>query len=333
MKKTIKILNFVFILILLTTITSCKKKKAVESSFPEIVNQLTSYKLVGRLESNFPSGMKESNITTYYRSPGEYRVEIQNPNVNETQIMVKNNEGVYVLIPSIHKTFKVNSTWPSNMSYPYLLQSLSNDIVSEENIITTKEGNNTVLELKAKLFNEDETTTQKIIFDENKMPKEVLLYDGSKNLLSRFIIETIEKNIELSNELFNVSESLQTLYVYYQANPMEFERTLTYPTYFPEGSHLKEEKITGSSINRFALMKFSGSTNYTIVQKFVNLSSDEVVEYVNGNIYIMGGVFSFINDNNIQFYENGVEYMIASNEISCLEMIKMGDSLRYTESK
>ena len=80
-------------------------------------------------------------------------------------------------------------------------------------------------------------------------------------------------------------------------------------------------------------MKFSGSTNYTIVQKFVNLSSDEVVEYVNGNIYIMGGVFSFINDNNIQFYENGVEYMIASNEISCLEMIKMGDSLRYIESK
>ena len=55
--------NDTAVLILLTTITSCKKKKAVESSFPEIVNQLTSYKLVGRLESNFPSGMKESNIT------------------------------------------------------------------------------------------------------------------------------------------------------------------------------------------------------------------------------------------------------------------------------
>lgn len=144
------------------TLTGCKKKKQVETTFPEIVNKLTSYKLVGRLESTFPSGTKECNVTTYYRSPGEYRVEIQNPNVNETQIMVKNNSGVYVIIPSINKTFKVNSSWPENMSYPYLLQSLSNDIVQDSNLRTTTEGKSTIVELKAKLFTEDETTTQKL---------------------------------------------------------------------------------------------------------------------------------------------------------------------------
>lgn len=76
--------------------------------------------------------------------------------------MVKNNSGVYVIIPSINKTFKVNSSWPENMSYPYLLQSLSNDIVQDSNLRTTTEGKSTIVELKAKLFTEDETTTQKL---------------------------------------------------------------------------------------------------------------------------------------------------------------------------
>ena len=126
-----------------------------------------------------------------------YRVELQNPNTVETQIMIKNADGVYVLVPSINKTFKVNSSWPANSSYPYLLQSISNDIISDSNMITKKEGKDTTLELKAKLFNGDQNTTQKIIFDENKMPKEVLLYDKNHNLLTRFVVKSIEQNLSL----------------------------------------------------------------------------------------------------------------------------------------
>ena len=156
-----------------------------------------------------------------------YRVELQNPNTVETQIMIKNADGVYVLVPSINKTFKVNSSWPANSSYPYLLQSISNDIISDSNMITKKEGKDTTLELKAKLFNGDQNTTQKIIFDENKMPKEVLLYDKNHNLLTRFVVKSIEQNPSLDQQLFKTTESLETLNVYYKENPIEYERLVT----------------------------------------------------------------------------------------------------------
>ncbi len=333
MKKILKLSYLIITILILFTTVSCKKKKNVVATFPEIVNKLTSYKLVGRLESTFPSGTKECNVTTYYRSPSEYRVEIQNPNVNETQIMVKNNSGVYVIIPSINKTFKVNSNWPANTSYPYLLHSLSNDIVEDSNLTTTKEGNNTIIELKAKLFNEDDQTTQKIIFDENNLPKEVLTYDKNKNLLTRFIVQSIDQNPSLNDELFNAAETLETMAVSYEQNPLTFERMISYPTYYPEGTSLKEENITGDANNKLAIMNFSGSSNFTIVEKFANYSKNSKCEYVNGDIYIMGGVFTFVNGNNIQFYENGVEYIIASNSVECMEMIKMAESLRITESK
>lgn len=247
--------------------------------------------------------------------------------------MIKNADGVYVLVPSINKTFKVNSSWPANSSYPYLLQSISNDIISDSNMITKKEGKDTTLELKAKLFNGDQNTTQKIIFDENKMPKEVLLYDKNHNLLTRFVVKSIEQNPSLDQQLFKTTESLETLNVYYKENPIEYERLVTYPTYYPEGTALKEEVITGDAMNKFAIMKFGGTTNYTIIQKFINDSEDQVVEYVNGDVYIMGGAFAFINENNICFYTDGIQYTIASNEVEVMEMIKMGESLKTTDIK
>lgn len=334
MKKSILYLCLSTIFFLsLSGLMSCKNSKPVEDSFPDIVNSLTSYKLTGRLESNFPSGTKECNVTTYYKAPNLYRVELQNPNTTETQIMVKNDTGVYVLVPSVNKTFKVNSSWPANSSYPYLLQSLSNDIVSDTNMISNKEGNNTTLELKAKLFNNDENTTQKIIFDENKMPKEVLLYDSNHNLITRFVVTNIETNIDMETSLFEANKLQETLLEYYVSNPVEFDRLIRYPSYYPDGTSLNEEVISGTSKDKMAVMKFTGTTNYTIVQQFVHLTEENVCEYVNGDIYVMGGCFTFVNDNNITFYDEGVQYIIASNEVEVFEMIKMGESLKATNDK
>lgn len=332
-RKIFKICFIISILLLGLSISSCKNNNPVEESFPEIVNNLESYKLTGRLESNFPSGTKECNITTYYKAPNMYRVELQNPNTVETQIIIKNETGVFVLVPSINKTFKVNSSWPNTSSYPYLLQSLSNDIISDTNMITKKEGNDTTLELKARLHHSDSNTTQKIVFGDDKMPKEILMYDQNQNLINRFVVNSIEQNASIDDSLFVANESMDVLYEYFKENPMEYDRLVSYPTYYPEETSLVEESITGDSENRVAIMKFSGTTNYTIVQKFINCYDESMVEYVNGDIYIMGGVCAFVNENNIIFYSDGVQYTIASNNVDILEMIKMGDSLTNTDIK
>ncbi len=332
MKKIFKFLCIVISIFMSICLTSCKKKDDVNKSFVEVINNLSSYKLVGKLESNFPSGTKECVVTTYYKSPNMYRVELLNPNSVESQIMVKNNTGVYVLIPSVNKTFKVNSAWPANSSYPYLLQSIANDVVSDENMVLTKEGNDTILELKAKLFNKD-GVTQKVVLDSNMMPKQVFLYNNNHDLISTFTVNSIEKNAKLDDNLFNTSETLETLNVYYKENPLEYDRTVNYPTYYPEGTSLKEESITGSGDNKFAVMTFSGAVNYTITQKYINDNEDLITEYVNGDIYVSGGTFIFANINNITFYSDGIQYTIASNDIETLEMIKMGDSLNSNDIK
>lgn len=329
--KKIKNILMIILFCLTIGISSCKKKVDINESFVEVVNKLSSYKMVGKLESYFPSGTKECVVTTYYKSPNMYRVEILNPNSVESQIMVKNSNGVYVLIPSVNKTFKVNSSWPLNSSYPYLLQSVANDIVSDDNIITKKEGNDTILELKAKLFNK-EGLTQKVILDQDMMLKNIYLYNNNHDLIFTYTVTSLEKDAKLDDALFNIDETLETFNNYYKDNPISYDRTINYPTYFPEGSSLKEEVISGKDNNKFAVMVFSGSTNYTITQKFIN-QDEENTEYISGDIYINGGIYTFVNQNNITFYNEGIQYTIASNEVDILEMLKMGESLDSDETK
>ena len=157
MRKNRKIIILIMLL-MISLLTSCKKNVNIVESFPEKITNLNSYKIVGKLETMFPTGTKECEVTAYYQKPDLFRVEIKNPNVEELQVIIKNVEGVFVIVPSINKTFKVNGTWPINSSYPYLLQSLSKDILSDDAKEITKDETVTKYKLNAQLFDWKVTT-------------------------------------------------------------------------------------------------------------------------------------------------------------------------------
>lgn len=318
---------------LLLTFTSCKKGERVVQDFPTVVTNLESYKVTGKLYSMFPSGTKECVVTVYYQKPDFYRVEVDNAVLSDKQIVMKNEEGVHILVPSVNKTFKVKSSWPFNSSYPYLLQSLSKDMLSDENKVTILGEETSTVEIKAKVFENALPSTQKIVFN-NKTgyPNEVLVYDENANLLTKFVFENIEINKELDKDLFNVEKTLTSMREYYHDIVETYVRTITYPTYYPEGVKLKEELINNKTA-KTAIMKYEGETSFTIIEQYLMDSSTVVTSFVDGDIYIMGGTIALINNNTVFFGEQGVEYTIASNNMHVIEMIKMGDSLLVGSEK
>ena len=187
--------------------------------------------------------------------------------------------------------------------------------------------------LKAKLFNREDGNTQKIIFGENNLPKEIFIYNKNNELLSNFKITSLEENISVDDTLFDTNDTLETLNTYYQENPLTYDRTINYPTYYPEGTSLKEEVIKGEMLNKYAIMTFAGNVNYTITQKYLNNNEVQSVEYLCGDIYVAEGTFIVVDTNNITFYNEGIQYTIASNDIELIEMIKMANSFKTSDIK
>lgn len=333
-KKILKLILMVLVLFCCLTISACKKEQNLVSSFSENVNKLNTYKLSGTLESNFPSGTKVSNVTVYYKKPDLYRVELILPNSLEKQVILKNNEGVYVLIPSINKNFKVSSKWPLTSSYPYLLQSLSKDMIADQDKKMEITENYTEYQLKAKLFDNAEETYQKIIFD-NKTgyPQEVSIYKIDNTLITHFKVESLELDIELKDELFENNKTMETLKEVLPDEGIEFDRALSYPTYCPEGLMLKEEVKTGSETNKRIILTYSGTSFITILEEFITPQETLKTEYIDGDIYVLGGVAAIVSEDTIKFYEAGIEYTLASINTDKTELVWIGDSLRLNTEK
>jgi len=107
--------------------------------------------VVGRLSSNLEestsylaSGImeveSEGQVHTYFveigfAQPHYYRVTMRNEATGNEQVILKNDEGVFVLTPALNKQFKFQSEWPLTSSQVYLYQSLLTDILNAETTV------------------------------------------------------------------------------------------------------------------------------------------------------------------------------------------------------
>lgn len=322
----------IFLLMMIFMVTGCKNSTKKLEEFPEIVSKLENYKVTGKLYSVFPTGTKESLITVYYQKPNMYRVEIDNSTNGDKQIILKNNSDVYVLLPSVNKSFKLKSGWPINSSYPYLLESIAKDYVNDDNKTVTKEDKTTTVEMKVKLFDNASVSKEKVVFsNETGLPQEVLLYDDNQNLTSRFVYMNIEQNIKMDSTLFNKDEVMTLAYETYST--IEHKREKTYPTYYPEDSKLNDEKTISEDNERTYIMTFTGIVNYTIIEQEVIKKEQERTTYLDGDIYILGDAVAVLNDKMVTFFQGGMEYIVASKEVETNELLKMSYSLMVDQEK
>ena len=51
---------------------------------------------------------------------------------DQSQIILRNEEGVFVLTPALNKSFRFQSDWPQNSSQAYLYESLVRDILQDK---------------------------------------------------------------------------------------------------------------------------------------------------------------------------------------------------------
>lgn len=71
------------------------------------------------------------DVTVWYQAPHYYRIALTNPKKDITQIVLRNDDGVFVLTPHLNKSFRFQSEWPDNQGQVYLYQSLMQGILAD----------------------------------------------------------------------------------------------------------------------------------------------------------------------------------------------------------
>lgn len=329
-----KILMVLFLSILCAFFAAgCNNNKAEKEFLNEMTN-VSSYKAEGVMETFYNNSRKQNEFTVYYKNPDLIKVVIGSVENDEKQIILKNAEGVYVLIPAVNKNFKIKSTWPENASYPYLLQSLAKDIANEENLIKSELEDKYSVETKTKLHADATAVSQKIFFSKDtNLPLEVLVYDDNGDLYIRCVFTKIDLNSNVSDDEFKVDKSMQVIREEYEDGIIYEDREVSLPVYYPEGSTLESQQTSsnqeGTEVR--SVMKFGGEVGFTLIQEFINDRDVPVYQEENGDVFMVMGNIGIIKDNTLHVIYRGIEYTLASNDITYDEMFKIVASYMVEE--
>lgn len=330
MKKII----FLGIIIMMIFITGCGKKDAndIIKDLDKKISSSSTYNLEGKLQITNNDDTYYYDVVVSYKKPNNYRVSLINNANDHEQIILKNDDGVYVVTPSLNKSFKFQSDWPNNNSQIYLLGSLLKDInndnertveeVKDGYLITTKVtySNNTNLVKQKILLNKNLEIQSVEVLDSNDVPHMVMKFD-SIDMKANFdddffdldsIIEQIDTNNENNNEKTEESSSIDDI---------------IYPLYIPTGTALVDKEKVSKTDGERIILTFDGEKPFLLVEETVSIEEEFSVIPTYGEPLLLADTVAALSSNSISWVSNGIEYYIVSDAMSQVELIEIANSI------
>ncbi len=172
------------------------------SKFEKKVENAKSYTLKGNMEILSNEETFTYSIEANHLEDDYYKVTLVNQTNNHEQIILKNGDGVYVVTPTLNKSFKFQSEWPSNSSQSYILSSLLNDIKNDENVSIEDQDQNYVIKTAVNYPNNSALTYQKVYFDKDMNLEKVEVYDSEDIVNIKVVFSSVDLKAGLSEDDF-----------------------------------------------------------------------------------------------------------------------------------
>ena len=201
---------FIILFICCLLITGCSNTKNIKKNFVNRVDGANSYKLNGTLSINNNDDVYNYSVEVGYKKDDYYKVTLKNKANNHVQIILKTDDGVYVLTPSLNKSFKFQSDWPYNNSQIYLLDAISSDIKNDKDSEISKKDNKYFLMTKVNYSNNSRLIKQKLEFDEEFNLSKVIVYDKDGIEVMTMKFDKIKLNCKFSKEYFDVDSIIDS---------------------------------------------------------------------------------------------------------------------------
>jgi outer membrane lipoprotein-sorting protein len=316
--------------------------------------EMSEADVVGRLSSNLEestsylaSGImeveSEGQIHTYFvevgfAKPELYRVTMRNEATGNEQVILKNDEGVFVLTPALNKQFKFQSEWPLTSSQVYLYQSLLMDILNAETTVFEVLDEAYVFTIGADYHANSELVEQVMQFErKNLTPTLIEVRDAEGIARLKMQFNSFEWNNEMDDNFF-VAESIMELAqdvmgegaVVSVAN---VEEALLYPTYVPEGASYVDKTTIATNHGERVIMTFAGDHEFTIIQESARVREVFAPEIITGEPVMVNGTVAAITDNSLAWQRNGVEFFLVSNTLDREQILAVAASITEAYEK
>ena len=319
MKKIFIIFGFILLL------TGCGKytDKSLIKDISKKVNDAKSYRLVGTLDIYRNEEKYSYDVDSSYKKEDLFKVDLKNKSNDHEQIIIKNKEGVYVITPSLNKSFKFQSDWPYNNSQIYLLQPIITDLSNEKDRKYKATDSGYVITSKVDYPTEKDYVKQKVYVDKDKNITKVEVLDKNDNVKMKLTVSNIEYNAKFDNNYFE-AKTYQKEVKKDKKETAKIE-DIVYPMYVPKDTYLTAQDVVETNDGERAILTFQGDSNFTVIQE--TSSSVNSDDYVYGDPYLVLDTVGAITDYSVSWVSNGMEYSVLSDEMNKNELLSVAQSI------
>jgi len=185
-----------------------KDSGAVVKDLDHVISKLDSYEGAGRMVLHTGQQPQEYQVEVSYLNPHFYRIALTNAQKDITQIVLRNEEGVFVLTPHLKKSFRFQSDWPENQGQVYLYQSLVKSILADKERQFTTENEAYVFDVAANYQNEL-LARQKIWLNKKDLaPQHVEVSDVNQNVMVMVDFTKFEFGTKFDKDSFDMERNM-----------------------------------------------------------------------------------------------------------------------------
>ncbi|RYI25673.1 outer membrane lipoprotein carrier protein LolA [Bacillus infantis] len=333
MKKRLFMLLAGLLAIFALTACGTKSQEDVVKELGGKVEELKGYKAEAKMTLQMGTEPQTYAIEIWHKKPDYYRVSLKNPEKNQSQMILRNEEGVFVLTPALNKSFKFQSDWPQNSSQAYLYESLLQDILEDKEAKFNATKKHYVFETKTRYQNNKMLPYQEITLDKKDLaPVSVKVMDSDRNPLVTVDFSKVDFKAALDKKDFDTQKNMTGAQIEVPVMAEEAaseEFSVKYPQAELENVSLIDEKEISMEDGKRFILTYGGDKSFTLIQEKANvMPANTSYTSESGEPVDLGFTIGAIDDNKISWTHGGVEYIIASSDLTREEMVMLAQSVQ-----
>lgn len=322
-------------ILLLGILSACgeKSQEQVMSALNKKLEDVESYKAEAKMTLNAGEEPSSYDVEVWHKKPEYYRIHLKNKKQKLSQMILKNDEGVFVLTPQLNKSYRFQSDWPKNGSQWYLYESLLTDILNDPEPSFTPRDDTYVFKTKTNYKHKDLKFQEITLTKKDLKPVSVKIMSEDEEALVNMTFDDMAFNTDFDEGAFELQKNMSSakLEMPAMAQNEDDSFNIYYPTDVPENSKLAKtnELDDGDKV----VFQYTGDSSFTLIEQKSSVAEGSQPASVSGNPVNLGFAIGYITDQSISWTYDGTDFMLASNDLSEAELVDLAQSVTEKQRK
>ena len=298
--------------------------KALEE-FKTKVEESNSYHLEGSMQILSNEKTFTYDVDVSYKEGDYYKVDLTNTDNSHEQIILKNEEGVYVITPNLNKSFKFQSDWPNNSSQAYILETILNDIENDSSRNFEEKEDKYIITSSVNYPNNSSLINQRVTFNKKMEPEKVEILDEKGTTGITMVFTKIEWKNKYEDNYFSLNSNIKEDCCDGSETTSTIEDVI-YPMYLPVGTQFENQEVIKSEDSERVILTFNGEKPFILVEEVSNASKEFEINSASGDLVFYETILGALTDTSVSWSKDGMDYYIIGQNLSEEELLQIASS-------